>query len=91
MSAADYVLRWNVGDIEGCERCYSEAPTVLIERDHTTLHRNPALPKMERLCKFCAETHLGTILKYDDQHSHDTKILAEGLCQSFNVLYWKAR
>lgn len=83
-----YRLRRNGYEIDGCERCDSEAPTCIL-RTVAVMDRSmsPAQekPRPVRLCPWCSETELGTILQYPAQHMGQ-QTLVRGLCQALNII-----
>lgn len=85
--ADPYKLRKADGYVVECDRCSSPAPTV--ERDWDDIGTPPEqiphdrAPK-ERLCLFCYETHLGTLLKY--RHHREDADLARAIAQALNLV-----
>lgn len=85
MSEPRYILAVSGGDILTCIRCDSEAPTVHRE------HLSPDGKLSGRLCKFCDETELGTIIAYERQAPLGQVQLARSIAQALNLVYWNGK
>lgn len=88
----EYVLATRSGDIVGCFRCDSAAPTTEVRSIHLSgEHDKPdAENQTKRVCKFCYETELGHILAYP-RGNGDLPPLARALCQAFNLIHWDGK
>lgn len=75
-----YTVLRKDGDVVLCSRCDSEAPTQAFD-----LHDERGRVTPGRLCRFCAETELGSILQYPRAHQVD-QTFVRGLCHAFNLL-----
>ena len=82
-----YSLHKEDGCVIECDRCGSDAPTIKHKWDDIgrTKPISPDRRSHEHLCRFCYETHIGTILHYD--HHRDNHDIARALAQAFNILY----
>jgi len=66
--------------VNGCDRCGADAPTAKFCEGHEEL-----------LCKFCAETELGNVIRQGnkDPRMNTTVPLARAIAQAMNLVYWK--
>lgn len=71
-----YTLKREGGFVRECERCNS--PAALAEVGTSSDGKT-------KLCRFCYETELGTILAYPRQYE-GLVTLTRGLCQALNLI-----
>jgi hypothetical protein len=78
-------------DIIECCRCNSAAPTAAVLGRHLSNTPEAYRDKPMRICKFCYETELGSILAYPSLYTGTEKSLARAMCQAFNLMHWDGK